>query len=70
MYEIFFMDFVVGKGKGLIIFLYGVFGVGKIFIVECVVVELGRLFLFIICGDIGIIVKEVERILEFFCGLV
>lgn len=68
-HETFSMDLVAGKGKGLIILLHGVPGVGKTSTAECVAAELGRPLLPITCGDIGTTAKEAERTLESFCGL-
>ncbi|KAK4204943.1 hypothetical protein QBC40DRAFT_75026 [Triangularia verruculosa] len=67
--ETFSMDLVAGKGKGLVILLHGVPGVGKTSTAECVAAELGRPLLPITCGDIGTTAKEAERSLESFCGL-
>lgn len=54
------IDIIKGKGKGLIFFLYGVFGIGKIFIVEVVVEIMEKLLYCVICGDIGISLENVE----------
>ena len=61
------MDFVKGKGKGLIILLHGVLGVGKTFIAECVAAQLKRPLLLITCGDISTNVKQVEETLQEYC---
>ncbi|KAK0672652.1 putative ATPase [Cercophora samala] len=68
-HETFSMDLVAGKGKGLIILLHGVPGVGKTSTAECVAAELGRPLLPITCGDIGTTAKEAEHTLESFCNL-
>lgn len=65
----FSMDLVRGKGKGLIILLHGVPGVGKTSTAECVAAQLKRPLLPITCGDIGTNVKEAEETLENFCEL-
>ena len=63
------MDVVPGKGKGLIILLHGVPGVGKTSTAECVAALLRRPLLPITCGDIGTRAKEAEEQLESFCAL-
>ncbi|KAH8822018.1 hypothetical protein F5884DRAFT_769723 [Xylogone sp. PMI_703] len=65
----FSMDLVKGKGKGLIILLHGVPGVGKTSTAECVAAQLRRPLLPITCGDIGTRVREAEETLENFCEL-
>ena len=67
--EEFSMDLVAGKGKGLIILLHGVPGVGKTSTAECVAAELKRPLLPITCGDIGTTPQEAEETLESFCVL-
>lgn len=64
------IDIIEGKGNGLIMFLYGGFGIGKMLIVESVVEIVWWLFFFVICGDIGIELVSVERYLElvFYLG--
>ncbi len=70
------MDLVRGKGKGLIILLHGVPGVGKTSTAECVAAELKRPLFPITCGDLGTYVNYVEkRMNEYFrlaqrCGCV
>jgi len=63
------LDVVAGKGKGLIILLHGVPGVGKTSTAECVAAELKRPLLPITCGDIGTTAAEAEVKLESFCLL-
>ncbi|KAF4631372.1 hypothetical protein G7Y89_g6766 [Cudoniella acicularis] len=65
----FSMDLVKGKGKGLIILLHGVPGVGKTSTAECVAAQLRRPLLPITCGDIGTTAKDAEATLEQFCEL-
>ncbi|KAG9228841.1 hypothetical protein BJ875DRAFT_476478 [Amylocarpus encephaloides] len=67
--EEFSMDLVKEKGKGLIILLHGVPGVGKTSTAECVAAHLGRPLLPITCGEIGTNAKEAEETLEGFCDL-
>ena len=63
----FSMDVVRGKGKGLIILLHGVPGVGKTSTAECVAAQTRRPLFPITCGDIGTSPKEVEeRLNEYF----
>ena len=57
----FSMDIVRGKGKGLIILLHGVPGVGKTSTAECVASQTGRPLFPITCGDIGADAGDVER---------
>ena len=63
------LDAVAGKGKGLIILLHGVPGVGKTSTAECVAAGLKRPLLPITCGDIGTTAAEAESHLESFCAL-
>ena len=56
----FSMDIIRGKGKGLIILLHGVPGVGKTSTAECVAAQTGRPLFPITCGDIGATAKDVE----------
>ena len=56
----FSMDIVRGKGKGLIILLHGVPGVGKTSTAECVAAQTGRPLFPITCGDIGATAEDVE----------
>ncbi|KAG9188828.1 hypothetical protein G6011_07533 [Alternaria panax] len=58
------MDLVRGKGKGVIILLHGVPGVGKTSTAECVASHLGRPLFPITCGDLGVDAKTVETRLE------
>ncbi|KAK4208818.1 hypothetical protein QBC37DRAFT_443694 [Rhypophila decipiens] len=63
------LDAVADKGKGLIILLHGVPGVGKTSTAECIASELKRPLLPITCGDIGTTAHEAENTLESFCTL-
>jgi hypothetical protein len=63
------MDLVKGKGRGLIILLHGVPGVGKTSTAECVAMKTNRPLLPITCGDIGITAKQVEENLEAYFEL-
>ena len=58
------IDLVRGKGKGLIILLYGAPGVGKTSTAECVAEYTNRPLFPITCGDIGETAKEVEQNLD------
>ncbi|KAL2825515.1 hypothetical protein BJY01DRAFT_256260 [Aspergillus pseudoustus] len=58
------MDLVRGKGKGLIILLHGVPGVGKTSTAECVASFTRRPLYPITCGDLGETAREVEENLE------
>ena len=58
------IDLIRGKGKGLIILLHGVFGVGKTSTAESVASFTGRPLFPITCGDIGQTASEVEQNLE------
>ncbi|CAN9337290.1 unnamed protein product [Alternaria alternata] len=58
------MDLVRGKGKGVIILLHGVPGVGKTSTAECVAFHLGRPLFPITCGDLGVDANTVEERLE------
>ncbi|KAL2858268.1 hypothetical protein BJX68DRAFT_262805 [Aspergillus pseudodeflectus] len=63
-------DIVEGKGKGLIILLHGVPGVGKTPTAECVAAHTGRPLFPITCGDLGgNSAQEVEQNLEQFFDL-
>ena len=63
----FSMDVVRGKGKGLIILLHGVPGVGKTSTAECVAAQTGRPLFPITCGDIGSTADQVEaRLNKYF----
>ena len=57
----FSMDIIRGKGKGLIILLHGVPGVGKTSTAECVAAQTGRPLFPITCGDIGATAEDVEE---------
>ena len=57
----FSMDIIRGKGKGLIILLHGVPGVGKTSTAECVAAQTRRPLFPITCGDIGSTAEVVER---------
>ncbi|KAH9874551.1 hypothetical protein IAQ61_003740 [Plenodomus lingam] len=64
------MDLVKGKGKGLIILLHGVPGVGKTSTAECVAAHTHRPLFPITCGDIGgQTPREVETNLESYFDL-
>lgn len=58
------IDLIRGKGKGLIILLHGVPGVGKTSTAESVAAYTGRPLFPITCGDIGQTAYEVEKNLE------
>lgn len=58
------MDLVKGKGKGLVILLHGVPGVGKTSTAETVAEYTGRPLYPITCGDIGQVASDVEKNLE------
>ncbi|KAL4878182.1 hypothetical protein BJY04DRAFT_221328 [Aspergillus karnatakaensis] len=60
------MDLIQGKatGKGLIILLHGVPGVGKTSTAECVAESFRKPLFPITCGDLGTTAAEVERSLE------
>jgi hypothetical protein len=61
------MELVRGKGKGVIILLHGVPGVGKTSTAEYVAFHLGRPLFPIICGGLGIDADTVElRLEEYF----
>ncbi|EME85371.1 uncharacterized protein MYCFIDRAFT_16922, partial [Pseudocercospora fijiensis CIRAD86] len=53
-------DLVRGKGKGLVILLHGVPGVGKTSTAECVAEYTGRPLYALTCGDIGKTPREVQ----------
>nr|OQO18392.1 hypothetical protein B0A51_13723 [Rachicladosporium sp. CCFEE 5018] len=57
-------DIVRDKGKGVILLLHGVPGVGKTATAECVAASTGKPLLPITCGDLGLTPKEVETTLE------
>ena len=58
------VDLIRGKGKGLIILLHGVPGVGKTSTAESVAAFTGRPLFPITCGDIGQTAHQVEKKLE------
>ena len=62
-------DLVRGKGRGLIILLHGVPGVGKTSTAECVATLTKRPLFPITCGDIGTTATEVESCLESYFDL-
>ena len=63
----FSMDVVRGKGKGLIVLLHGVPGVGKTSTAECVAAQTKRPLFPITCGDIGTSPSQVEeKLSEYF----
>ncbi|KAL0253354.1 hypothetical protein SLS55_010331 [Diplodia seriata] len=57
-------DLVKDKGKGVIILLHGVPGVGKTSTAECAAESSGRPLLPITCGDLGLTPGEVEAKLQ------
>lgn len=57
-------DVVTGKGRGLIILLHGVPGVGKTSTAECVAQSTGKPLFPITCGDLGLTPREVEESLK------
>ncbi|KAI1083013.1 hypothetical protein F5B20DRAFT_577402 [Whalleya microplaca] len=58
------MDLVQGKGRGCIILLHGVPGVGKTSTAECVAAHTKKPLYPITCGDIGYSPEDVERNME------
>ncbi|KAF4462262.1 ATPase AAA-type core [Fusarium albosuccineum] len=54
-------DVIYGKGRGLVILLHGVPGVGKTATAEAVALEYGKPLFAITCGDLGLTPKEVEE---------
>ncbi|KAK4863480.1 hypothetical protein LT330_002258 [Penicillium expansum] len=58
------VDFVRGKGKGLIMLLHGAPGVGKTSTAECIADLFQKPLFQITCGDLGSTAKEVEEALE------
>jgi hypothetical protein len=58
------VDLVRGKGKGVVILLHEVPGVGKTSTAECVAFHLGRPLFPITCSDLGIDANTVELRLE------
>ena len=63
------VDIVRGKGKGLIILLHGVPGVGKTSTAETIADATARPLLPVTCGDIGETATQVEEALERIFGL-
>lgn len=57
-------DLVREKGKGVILLLHGVPGVGKTATAECVAASYSKPLLPITCGDLGLKPKEVEATLQ------
>ncbi|KAK7702982.1 hypothetical protein SLS57_011117 [Botryosphaeria dothidea] len=57
-------DIVRGKGRGLILLLHGVPGVGKTSTAETVAQSLGKPLLPIVCGDLGTTPENVEKALS------
>ncbi|KAH8658397.1 hypothetical protein BX600DRAFT_384601 [Xylariales sp. PMI_506] len=57
-------DIIQGKGKGLVILLHGVPGVGKTATAEAVAMESGKPLFVITCGDLGLSPTEVETSLN------
>ncbi|KAI0167870.1 hypothetical protein BJ166DRAFT_590356 [Pestalotiopsis sp. NC0098] len=58
------MDLVKGKGRGCIILLHGVPGVGKTSTAECVATHTKKPLYPITCGDVGYKAEDVERNME------
>ncbi|KAM7195320.1 hypothetical protein V8F20_007539 [Naviculisporaceae sp. PSN 640] len=58
------MDIVPGKGEGLIILLHGPPGAGKTSTAETIAAYTGRPLYSITCGDIGLVPREAENVLE------
>jgi SpoVK/Ycf46/Vps4 family AAA+-type ATPase len=58
------LSIVKGKGRGLIILLHGVPGVGKTSTAETIAEATGRPLLPVTCGDIGENATDVEKNLE------
>jgi adenylate kinase family enzyme len=57
-------DLIIGKGRGLVILLHGVPGVGKTATAEAVAQISGKPLFPITCGDLGTSPKEVEAALQ------
>ena len=62
-------DLIHGKGRGLVLLLHGVPGVGKTSTAESVATQLKRPLLPITCGDLGTTASEVENNLETYFEL-
>ncbi|KAK5167718.1 uncharacterized protein LTR77_007417 [Saxophila tyrrhenica] len=62
-------DLIHGKGRGMVLLLHGVPGVGKTSTAESVAIQLKRPLLPITCGDLGTDAGEVERNLDSFFAL-
>lgn len=58
------MDIVPGKGEGLIILLHGPPGAGKTSTAETIAAYTNRPLYSITCGDIGLVPREAEGVLE------
>jgi hypothetical protein len=54
-------DIIQGKGRGLVILLHGVPGVGKTATAEAVALEYKKPLFVITCGDLGLTPKDVEE---------
>ncbi|KAI5863768.1 putative AAA family ATPase [Durotheca rogersii] len=54
-------DIIYGKGRGLVILLHGVPGVGKTATAEAVALEYRNPLFVITCGDLGLTPKDVEE---------
>lgn len=54
-------DLIQGKGRGLVVLLHGVPGVGKTATAEAVAMENQKPLFVITCGDLGLSPSEVER---------
>lgn len=54
-------DLIQGKGRGLVVLLHGVPGVGKTATAEAVAMEHQKPLLIITCGDLGLTSYEVEK---------
>ena len=62
--EEFSTDVVRGKGKGLVILLHGIPGVGKTSTAECIAAQTKRPLFPVTCGDIGTNPEQVEKCLS------
>lgn len=54
-------DLIQGKGRGLVVLLHGVPGVGKTATAEAVALEYQKPLFVITCGDLGLTPSDVER---------